>query len=127
MLTQAEENGAVVPDDGSIHFQSEEGAGPERTNGFKGYSGEYGLFCRGAQRTFTDADLVAGVLTYTHNLNTTGVGVFIYNNTGALVQPSLVLIPYQVQDNGDNVSINITFDAALLPLPGTWIVMAIGF
>lgn len=74
--------------------------------------------------TFTDADLVAGVLTINHQLGTGLLVATIYDNTGLMVQQAYgaSLSSYAVQvDGGDptNQSL-VTFDAAILPLAGTW-------
>lgn len=79
---------------------------------------------------FTDADLVAGVLTVTHNLGTVDPSTsargltpipVLYDNTGLVVQQAYgaSLSSYAAAAVDAN-NTSITFDPVLLPLTGTW-------
>lgn len=110
---------------GDLHYRNDAGAGAVREQGFRAYdNGAYGLVCRGYQRTFVDADLVGAVLSVVHFLTTNAPVFMVYSNTGALVPASAA--NYTAVEISAN-QIDITFNALLLPLVGTWRVTLLGF
>jgi hypothetical protein len=121
---------STPPAEGDVLLRDTELGPPEvfRTKGFRAYrEGAYGLFARMASQSFTDADLTAGVLTVTHDLDFPTPIVQLYDDTGLMVQQAYgaSLSAYAVQSTGDD-SIDVTFDPVLLPLSGTWTISVLG-
>lgn len=78
------------------------------------------------ERSFTDADLSGGALQFQYLTILGGPAFAVYDDGDQLVQPTLAVItPYTVVLLSDSEAL-ITFDAALLPLVGTWFVTVIG-
>lgn len=75
-----------------------------------------------AKRTFVNADLAAGVLTFNHNLNRNGLVWAVYDNTGTAVNPDLKLTWKETDANNGT----LTLAAALLPIAGTWSIQVVG-
>lgn len=70
---------------------------------------------------FTDADLVAGVLTHTHNLGSSIVSVTVLDPNG-IVRGDIIANNLAAVIDDDTIQIDFT---TLSPLVGTWRVLAV--
>lgn len=68
--------------------------------------------------SFTNANLVANVYSFNHNLGTTDIFVAVYDNGNNLVYPTNISTV-----NSNTVDIDLT---GFTPISGTWRVVAIG-
>lgn len=69
-------------------------------------------------QTFDNDDLTDGIIVITHNLNTRGVHVQVFDNNGALVSPDQITV---TSANAITVAL-----ASFAPLSGTWRVVVLG-
>lgn len=68
--------------------------------------------------TFVDGDLSSGVLTVTHNLTVSAIGVHIYDNNSKLIMPDEVTLV-----NTNSCTVDLTSYGTL---SGTWTVKVFG-
>jgi hypothetical protein len=83
-----------------------------------GLAGTEVALARAYRTSFTNASLVSGVLTVTHNLGQPYCEVRIYDNTGKTVIPDEI-----TATNANSLSIDLTTFGTL---SGTWNVVVIG-
>lgn len=116
---------ADPPADGDLHLLTVDTGDPARDKGFRAYrDGAWAMLMRGAQLIFEDVDLVAGVLTYVHNLDTDYPLLQVWDDSNNLVPASATTWTANMVTAQE---VTITFDASLLPLSGGWCVTAGGF